>query len=108
MRFYIFRLKEVQDILDSANDGVIYFSMGSNAKSKDFSPEVKNTLMKAFDELPFTILWKYEEDVLPGKPENVKIAKWLPQQDVLSKLIESVLNYCMLLLQLLMLQFYYI
>lgn len=75
-----------------ATTGVIYFSMGSNAKSKDLPPEVKNVLLSAFKELPFTVLWKYEEDELPGRPENVKIAKWLPQQDVLSKSVELILQ----------------
>lgn len=78
-------LQHVQDILDKATDGVIYFSMGSNAKSKDFPLELKTMLLTAFKELPFTVLWKYEDDELPGRPDNVKIAKWLPQQDVLSK-----------------------
>lgn len=75
----------MQDILDKATEGVIYFSMGSNAKSKDFPSETKKTLLDAFEELPYTVLWKYEEDELHGKPDNVVIAKWLPQQDVLSK-----------------------
>lgn len=78
-------LQNVQAILDKATEGVIYFSMGSNAKSKDLPSEVKTILLNTFKELPFTILWKYEEDELPGRPENVKLAKWLPQQDVLSK-----------------------
>lgn len=73
-------------ILDNATDGAVYFSMGSNAKSKDFPKETKETLLQAFKELPYTILWKYEDDELPGRSDNVKIAKWLPQQDVLRKL----------------------
>lgn len=82
-------LQSVQEILDTATDGVIYFSMGSNAKSKDLPSEVKKVLLNAFKELPFTVLWKYEDDELPGRSENVKIAKWLPQQDVLSKSVRT-------------------
>lgn len=36
--------------------------------------------------LPHAVLWKFEADDLPDKPENVKIAKWLPQQDILSNI----------------------
>lgn len=42
-------------------------------------------LTETFTELPYTILWKFEEEDLPGKPENVIMSKWFPQQDVLSE-----------------------
>lgn len=29
------------------------------------------------------MLWKFEDDHMKGKPENVRIEKWLPQQDLL-------------------------
>lgn len=57
--------------------------MGSNFKSAFFKPEVKEVLLKVFSQLPYKILWKHEED-LPGKPKNVRIEKWLPQNDVLA------------------------
>ena len=28
-------------------------------------------------------MWKYEDDALAGKPKNVLLKKWLPQQDLL-------------------------
>lgn len=30
------------------------------------------------------MLWKWEDDNLPGKPDNVFIAKWFPQDDILA------------------------
>lgn len=39
--------------------------------------------MKVFAKLPQRILWKYENDTLPDKPNNVMINKWMPQYDVL-------------------------
>lgn len=33
--------------------------------------------------MPYKVLWKFEDDQMEGKPENVKINKWLPQQDIL-------------------------
>lgn len=39
--------------------------------------------IKVFAKLPQRILWKYENDTLPDKPNNVMINKWMPQYDVL-------------------------
>ncbi|KAF5302525.1 hypothetical protein FQR65_LT00897 [Abscondita terminalis] len=76
---------ELKKILDEAKNGFIYFSLGSNMKSKDLSETTRETILEVFREIPYTILWKFENDDLPNKPKNVMIFKWLPQQDVLSK-----------------------
>ncbi|KAF5287660.1 hypothetical protein FQR65_LT12189 [Abscondita terminalis] len=75
--------KELQSILDDANDGFIYFSLGSNVNSKDLSNETMNVILDTFKELPHQILWKYELEDLPNKPRNVIISKWVSQQEVL-------------------------
>lgn len=71
--------------MDEAEEGVVYFSLGTNVLSVDLEDEKKQILLDAFSELPFKFLWKYEDDSLAVLPRNVKIAKWIPQQDVLSK-----------------------
>lgn len=68
--------------MDSAKDGVIYFSMGSNLKSKDWPVEIKQNLLTMFGTLKQIVLWKFEED-LPNVPKNVHILKWAPQQSIL-------------------------
>ncbi|KAI7815526.1 UDP-glucuronosyltransferase [Rhyzopertha dominica] len=75
--------KDLQDFLDNAEEGVIYFSLGSNVRSANIDSEKRTMIMEAFGELPYKVLWKFEEDALPNKPSNVKISKWLPQQDLL-------------------------
>ncbi|VEN44778.1 unnamed protein product [Callosobruchus maculatus] len=75
--------KDIKDFLDSAKEGVVLFSMGSNLKSADFPEQKKNAILKAFSKIKQKVLWKFEAD-LPNKPSNVKISKWLPQKDVLS------------------------
>jgi hypothetical protein len=47
--------------------------------------EKRHAFLGAFSELPQKILWKWEADILPGQPPNVKLGKWLPQQDILGK-----------------------
>lgn len=86
--------KDLKEFLDSAKDGVIYFSMGSNLKSADIPLEKRNALLKVFGKLKQKVLWKFEtEDV--ALPKNVKIQKWLPQQDILGTKYEcqKFLNY---------------
>lgn len=76
-------LQDLQKILDEAKNGVVYLSLGSNVKSAQLSQAKINAFLEAFRELPYTVLWKWENETLPGKPANVHISKWLPQQDVL-------------------------
>ncbi|KAJ8980274.1 hypothetical protein NQ317_005132 [Molorchus minor] len=76
--------QDLQDYLDSAKEGVVYFSMGSNIKSINFPPERRDMFLRIFRKLRQKVLWKFEDDNLPGLPANVKIGKWLPQQDILA------------------------
>ncbi|XP_050505874.1 UDP-glycosyltransferase UGT5-like [Diabrotica virgifera virgifera] len=75
---------DLKKYLDAAKHGVIYFSMGSNLKSAEMTQETKDALMKAFSKRKESVLWKFEDDNLPGKPKNVRIEKWLPQSDLLA------------------------
>ncbi|RZC32757.1 UDPGT and/or Glyco tran 28 C domain containing protein, partial [Asbolus verrucosus] len=76
--------KDLQNFLDSGKDGVIYFSLGSNLKSSDLPLVKRQAFLNTFSKLKQKILWKWEEDVLPSQPSNVKLGKWLPQQDILA------------------------
>ncbi|XP_044729432.1 uncharacterized protein LOC123292782 [Chrysoperla carnea] len=75
---------DLKKILDEATDGVVYFSMGSNFQSKELPEEIRNEFLNAFSKLKQTVLWKWEDDKLPGQPKNVKISKWFPQSDLLA------------------------
>ena len=37
----------------------------------------------AFSRLQQKVLWKWETEHMEDLPENVKLFKWLPQQDIL-------------------------
>ncbi|XP_069686780.1 UDP-glycosyltransferase UGT5-like [Periplaneta americana] len=77
--------QDLQRFLDGAPEGVIYFSLGTNVLSDRLPKEKRQIFLDAFSELQqFKVLWKWEDDELPGQPSNVKVAKWLPQQHVLS------------------------
>ncbi|XP_062550717.1 UDP-glycosyltransferase UGT5-like [Armigeres subalbatus] len=74
----------IQSFMDNATDGVIYFSMGSNIKSKDLPTEKRDAFLNVFSKLKQKVLWKWEDENLPGKPDNVLIQKWWPQDDILA------------------------
>lgn len=76
--------EDLKTILDNAKNGVVYFSMGSNLKSAQLPLEKRNGLINAFRKRKELILWKWEDENLPGKPENVIIRKWFPQDAVLA------------------------
>ncbi|KAJ8974384.1 hypothetical protein NQ317_006163 [Molorchus minor] len=76
--------KDLKKFMDNAKDGFIYFSLGSNVQSKELSGSSLNSIIETLQEIPYKVLWKFEADELPGKPTNVKLIKWAPQQQILS------------------------
>jgi glucuronosyltransferase len=58
--------------------------MGSIVQAVDWPEEKREAFVRVFSKLKQKVIWKYENDTLPNKPENVMIRKWLPQRDILS------------------------
>lgn len=56
--------------------------------------EKLNMFLNVFKKLKQRILWKWEDDNMPGKPDNVMTAKWLPQTDILgiNQIIQNILD----------------
>lgn len=87
-------LKDIKEFLDNATDGAIFFSLGSNARSSDLSPEKIEIFLKKFRGLKQKVLWKFETD-LPNLPDNVMIGQWLPQDDILAhRNIQLFISHC--------------
>ncbi|KAF5289138.1 hypothetical protein FQR65_LT02028 [Abscondita terminalis] len=76
--------QDLQIVMDNATNGVILFSMGSNLKSNQLPEYKRNIILKIFSKLKQIVLWKWEDEHLPNKPDNVKISPWFPQQDILA------------------------
>ncbi|XP_030387611.1 UDP-glucuronosyltransferase 2B1 [Scaptodrosophila lebanonensis] len=76
--------KHLQDFLDGATHGAIYFSLGSQVRSAEFPPEKIQILLEVFGSLKQRVLWKFEADKLDHLPDNVMIQNWLPQADILA------------------------
>jgi glucuronosyltransferase len=76
-------LQNLEKWINESAHGVIYFSLGSMIKGHTFPDEKRREFLKAFGRLPQRVLWKWENDSMPGKPDNVMIQKWMPQLDIL-------------------------
>ncbi|XP_063706098.1 UDP-glycosyltransferase UGT5-like [Culicoides brevitarsis] len=74
----------LQTYLDESENGVIYLSFGSNVKSAQLRPQVRQVLIETIKKLKYNVIWKFENETLADKPDNCKIQKWLPQQDLLA------------------------
>jgi glucuronosyltransferase len=75
--------KELDDFLTGAKDGFIYFSMGSVTKGILMPENYRKLFLNVFSKLKQRVLWKWETETMEDLPPNVKLSKWVPQQDVL-------------------------
>ncbi|XP_013139398.1 PREDICTED: UDP-glucuronosyltransferase 2B14-like [Papilio polytes] len=75
--------KDLKSYLDTSKNGVLYFSLGTNVGPSDIPSEKLKVIIKVFSQLPYDVLWKWDNDELPGRSSNIKISKWLPQSDLL-------------------------
>ncbi|XP_045479526.1 UDP-glycosyltransferase UGT5-like isoform X3 [Harmonia axyridis] len=76
--------EDIKHIMDNAKDGVILFSLGSNIKSSQMPRSRVQEILQVFSKLKQVVIWKWEEEDLPGKPTNVVVKKWLPQNEILA------------------------
>ncbi|CAG9830651.1 unnamed protein product [Diabrotica balteata] len=75
--------QDLKVIMDSAKEGIIYFSMGSNIDPAKMKEEISTAIFSALGKLPYKVLIKWHKDV-PEKSNNIVIRQWFPQQDVLA------------------------
>lgn len=80
--------KELDKFLNEAEDGFIYFSLGSMISPEDMPQHVLNLFVKVFSNLEQRVLWKWDEDI-PKLTTNIKVEHWLPQQDILGTSLNS-------------------
>lgn len=76
---------DLVEFIDSAHEGLLYINFGSMIKAMTMPQKKLDIIIKVLASLPRKVLWKWENDVLPYKMNNIMINKWLPQFDILSK-----------------------
>ncbi|XP_020494108.2 UDP-glucuronosyltransferase-like [Labrus bergylta] len=74
---------EIKEFVDgSGDDGFIVFTLGSMVSN--MPEETAKQFFEAFRQLPQRVLWRYTGVPPKDAPKNVKLMKWLPQNDLLA------------------------
>lgn len=81
--------------MGSGDAGFIYVSMGSSVKAANMPEHLRHLLVQTFAQLPYRVLWKWEagNNGMHDLPPNVKLSRWLPQQDILGNCIKGDQNH---------------
>lgn len=80
--YFLNAFQHIQQFLENATYGVIYFSLGSNLQSHQLPNNTITELYDAFRSLKQKVLWKYSGS-RTFQSENIKLINWVPQQAVL-------------------------
>ncbi|KYN14004.1 2-hydroxyacylsphingosine 1-beta-galactosyltransferase [Trachymyrmex cornetzi] len=75
--------KDIHEFLDNAQDGAIYFSLGSNLQTDQLPAGPLTALCNALGSLKQRVLWKHNSN-MAIHATNIKFVKWVPQQAVLA------------------------
>ncbi|XP_057325141.1 UDP-glycosyltransferase UGT5-like [Microplitis mediator] len=74
---------DLQQYLDNAYEGVLFFSWGSMIKASSMTNDTLDDILKVIGNIPRKVIWKWETENLPNIPSNVLIKKWVPQAAIL-------------------------
>ncbi|XP_026231305.1 UDP-glucuronosyltransferase-like [Anabas testudineus] len=66
----------------SGEEGFVVFTLGSLVS--DMPEEKTAVFLEAFKQIPQKVIWRYTGQIPGNIPENVKIMKWVPQNDLLA------------------------
>ncbi|XP_057234648.1 UDP-glucuronosyltransferase 1A1-like isoform X6 [Malurus melanocephalus] len=66
----------------SGEHGIVVFSLGSMVSEIPMKKAME--IAEALGTVPQTVLWRYTGKAPPNLPKNVKLVKWLPQNDLLA------------------------
>lgn len=76
--------EEFKSFLDSAEEGVVLFSMGSFLQASDFSKEQRAVIISALGKLKQKVIWRYNLPDAAELPKNILTKEWLPQKEILA------------------------
>ncbi|XP_037537401.1 UDP-glucuronosyltransferase 1A1-like [Nematolebias whitei] len=66
----------------SGQHGFIVFTLGSMVS--DLPEDITSVFLDAFGQIPQKVIWRYTGRVSENVPSNVKMMKWVPQNDLLA------------------------
>ncbi|XP_065696931.1 UDP-glucuronosyltransferase 1A1-like isoform X2 [Patagioenas fasciata] len=75
--------QEFEAIVNASGEhGIVVFSLGSMVS--EIPMKKAEEIVDALGSIPQTVLWRYTGKVPHNLPKNVKLVKWLPQNDLLA------------------------
>lgn len=83
LTIFSIKFQNLQDFIDSATDGVIYFSFGSIVNLSNLPKEKLSVFINVISRLKQKVLMKWVPDEDVKLPQNVMTGSWLPQNDIL-------------------------
>uniref|UniRef100_A0A182NF08 Uncharacterized protein n=1 Tax=Anopheles dirus TaxID=7168 RepID=A0A182NF08_9DIPT len=75
---------DLQAYLDRSVHGVVYFSLGTLIRSDSLNQRNLNLFLAVFKSLKYDVLWKHDADLDLNGTTNIRMERWVPQQDVLA------------------------
>ncbi|KAM7348772.1 UDP-glycosyltransferase UGT5-like isoform 4-T4 [Cochliomyia hominivorax] len=76
--------KDLAEIMESSQKGVIFFSLGTNVQGSNLSKDKAKMIFNVLSKLPYTVLLKWGDSDFPGHSKNMIYRNWLPQDDILA------------------------
>ncbi|KAI9551886.1 hypothetical protein GHT06_022222 [Daphnia sinensis] len=73
----------LKEFADAAKEGLVVFTLGSAVPVSSMPKETLASFIRVFSKLPQQVIWKWEAELPSNLPSNIKMVKWLPQQDLL-------------------------
>ena len=72
---------ELESMASNAKHGIIVVSFGTFASH--LADDINARLLASFRRLKYVVIWGYTGPVMEDVPDNVKMIKWIPQNDLL-------------------------
>lgn len=76
--------KDIREFIESAEHGVVLFSLGSNLKPSNMNGDKQRAIIGALSRLKQKVLWKWDDESLNVDKSRFLVRKWLPQDSILA------------------------
>jgi len=87
------RLQKFLEFVESAKDGVIYFSFGTIVDPSKLPDSIIEIFINVLKRVKQKVMWKWNSKNLPPLPDHVMVSDWFPQSDILGTYLYNICTY---------------